>query len=82
MNGQAVKVHLSLKNSRQNSTQVSGGVVTEHAGPAFEEFLQCIGEKVKLQGFDKYRGGLDCKSECCHLLCLNRDLTVSNLVRK
>jgi Rap/ran-GAP len=24
----------------------------------FEEFLQLLGEKVKLRGFDKYKGGL------------------------
>lgn len=27
--------------------------------PAFEEFLQILGEKVRLKGFDKYKGGLD-----------------------
>lgn len=25
----------------------------------FEEFLQILGEKVRLKGFDKYKGGLD-----------------------
>lgn len=25
----------------------------------FEEFLQIFGEKVRLKGFDKYKGGLD-----------------------
>ena len=35
----------------------------EHAGPALEEFLDCIGHRVRLQGFDKYRGGLDNKSK-------------------
>ncbi|CAH0625546.1 unnamed protein product [Chrysodeixis includens] len=27
--------------------------------PMFEEFLQVMGEKVRLKGFDKYKGGLD-----------------------
>ncbi|GAB0093891.1 rap1 GTPase-activating protein 1-like [Sergentomyia squamirostris] len=27
--------------------------------PLFEEFLQLLGEKVRLKGFDKYKGGLD-----------------------
>ncbi|XP_018327359.1 uncharacterized protein LOC108738444 [Agrilus planipennis] len=27
--------------------------------PLFEEFLQIIGEKIRLKGFDKYKGGLD-----------------------
>lgn len=35
----------------------------EHASPIFEEFLSCIGENVRLLGFDKYRGGLDNKSD-------------------
>ena len=29
------------------------------ASPLFEEFLQILGEKVKLKGFDRYKGGLD-----------------------
>ena len=31
--------------------------------PAFEEFLETIGEKVALKGFDSFRGGLDNKSK-------------------
>lgn len=36
----------------------------EEAGPAFQEFLETIGKKVRLKGFDKYKAGLDnkCKS--------------------
>jgi hypothetical protein len=26
--------------------------------PMFEEFLQLLGDKVRLRGFDKYKGGL------------------------
>lgn len=35
----------------------------ESAGPAFEEFLQLLGERVRLKGFDKYRAQLDTKSK-------------------
>lgn len=35
----------------------------EHSGPLFDEFLSCIGENVRLLGFEKYRGGLDNKSD-------------------
>ncbi|KAK3584588.1 hypothetical protein CHS0354_040292 [Potamilus streckersoni] len=35
----------------------------EIAGPAFEEFLNLIGQKVELKGFEKYRAQLDNKSE-------------------
>lgn len=27
--------------------------------PLFDEFLQTLGDKVRLRGFDKYKGGLD-----------------------
>lgn len=35
----------------------------QDAGPAFIEFLETIGQKVRLKGFDKYKAGLDNKSE-------------------
>ncbi|XP_056023182.1 signal-induced proliferation-associated 1-like protein 2 isoform X4 [Ostrea edulis] len=35
----------------------------EHSGPAFEEFLSCIGQKVRLKGFEKYRAQLDNKTD-------------------
>ncbi|XP_050303097.1 signal-induced proliferation-associated 1-like protein 1 isoform X1 [Anthonomus grandis grandis] len=35
----------------------------QDAGPAFTEFLETIGKKVKLQGFDKYKAGLDTKAD-------------------
>lgn len=34
----------------------------EEAGPAFHEFLEAIGQRVRLKSFDKYRAGLDNKS--------------------
>ncbi|XP_062862782.1 signal-induced proliferation-associated 1-like protein 1 [Trichomycterus rosablanca] len=35
----------------------------EMAGPAFVEFLQLLGEKVRLKGFSKYRAQLDTKTD-------------------
>lgn len=35
----------------------------ESAGPAFVEFLGCLGKTVRLLGFPKYRAGLDNKSK-------------------
>jgi hypothetical protein len=36
--------------------------LSEKASLAFDEFLDFIGERVQLKGFNKYRGGLDAKS--------------------
>jgi len=35
----------------------------EYSGPAFEEFLTCLGKKVRLKGFENYRAGLDNKND-------------------
>lgn len=35
----------------------------EEAGPAFQEFLQLLGDKVRLRGFEKYRAQLDTKTD-------------------
>uniref|UniRef100_W5N3Q3 Signal-induced proliferation-associated 1 like 1 n=1 Tax=Lepisosteus oculatus TaxID=7918 RepID=W5N3Q3_LEPOC len=35
----------------------------ESAGPAMEEFLQLLGERVRLKGFTKYRAQLDTKTD-------------------
>ncbi|KAF7270313.1 hypothetical protein GWI33_016714 [Rhynchophorus ferrugineus] len=35
----------------------------EEAGPAFKEFLETIGRNVRLLGFDKYKAGLDNKTD-------------------
>ena len=40
----------------------------ENAGPALEEFLQLLGDKVRLKGFLKYRAQLDTKSNVPHAL--------------
>ncbi|XP_064814269.1 signal-induced proliferation-associated 1-like protein 1, partial [Oncorhynchus masou masou] len=35
----------------------------DSAGPALEEFLQLLGERVRLKGFTKYRAQLDTKTD-------------------
>lgn len=35
----------------------------ESSGPAFDEFLNLLGERVRLKGWEKYRAQLDNKSE-------------------
>lgn len=35
----------------------------EEAGPAFVEFLETIGKRVRLKGFEKYKAGLDNKTD-------------------
>lgn len=35
----------------------------EDGGPAFDEFLDLIGQRVRLRGFDKYKAGLDNKMD-------------------
>jgi hypothetical protein len=44
--------------------------VAEHGSPAFEEFLDFLGDRIKLEGFQGYRGGLDVKGPfhiCSHM---------------
>lgn len=43
----------------------------ESAGPALEEFLNLLGERVRLKGFTKYRAQLDTKSTCTLIRTLN-----------
>uniref|UniRef100_A0A914DYP7 Rap-GAP domain-containing protein n=1 Tax=Acrobeloides nanus TaxID=290746 RepID=A0A914DYP7_9BILA len=35
----------------------------EHSSPAFEEFLDFLGNRVRLKGFDSYKGGLDTRGD-------------------
>ncbi|KRX87114.1 Signal-induced proliferation-associated 1-like protein 2, partial [Trichinella pseudospiralis] len=35
----------------------------EFSTPAFEEFLDILGDRIRLKGFDKYKGGLDNKGD-------------------
>jgi hypothetical protein len=34
----------------------------EHSSPAFDEFVDFLGSRVRLRGFDGYKGGLDTRS--------------------
>lgn len=36
----------------------------ECGSPAFMEFLELMGQRVRMKGFNKYRAQLDNKSEC------------------
>lgn len=45
----------------------------ESAGPAFEEFLQLLGERVRLKGFEKYRAQLDTKSKAPSFIQMNEN---------
>ena len=42
----------------------SNYLTTEVAGPPFDEFLNLIGERVNLKGFEGYRAQLDNRSKC------------------
>ena len=42
-------------------------VTVECGGPAFDEFLDLIGRRVELKGFEGYRAQLDNKSKFDHL---------------
>jgi hypothetical protein len=35
----------------------------QHGSPVFEEFLECLGQRIKLNGFKGFRGGLDNKGD-------------------
>ncbi|CAG0891263.1 unnamed protein product, partial [Cyprideis torosa] len=35
----------------------------ETSSPQFEKFLSILGDKIRLKGWDKYRGGLDVRSD-------------------
>ena len=38
-------------------------VITVTVSEEFERFLELLGEKIELKGWQKYRGGLDVKSK-------------------
>lgn len=50
----------------------------ESAGPAFEEFLQLLGERVRLKGFEKYRAQLDTKSKTAFFVQNNENNEYEN----
>lgn len=42
--------------------------ILDQMSPDFDEFLNFLGDRVKLEGFTKYAGGLDVKSEVFYFL--------------
>lgn len=44
--------------------------LTEISGPAFEEFLDLLGSRVSLKGFEGYRAQLDNRSKYCNVYLL------------
>lgn len=49
----------SLNKEKKNC--VCNVLFTEKGSPGFENFLEILGERIKLKNWDKYRGGLDVK---------------------
>lgn len=41
---------------------------TEHGSEEFEEFLQLLGQRITLRGWERFRGGLDVKGMFTHVL--------------
>lgn len=37
--------------------------ILESGSPAFDEFLDFLGQRVRLKGFDQYKGGLDVRGD-------------------
>jgi len=77
ISGPKVPEHLQKLDEQQLSLQFKVGLLyckagqkseedmynNEHHGPAFEEFMDMIGEKVFLKGFEGYRAQLDNKND-------------------
>ena len=44
--------------------------IAEAGSPEFDRFARLLGDKIRLKGWDKYRGGLDVKGThsvgCCY----------------
>lgn len=38
-------------------------MILEHSSPALDEFLDFLGQRVRLKGFENYKGGLDTKGD-------------------
>lgn len=57
--------------------------IAEAGSPEFDRFISLLGDKIRLKGWDKYRGGLDVKGtlthsvECCYRMTKHRVLTHS-----
>ncbi|XP_015108623.1 GTPase-activating Rap/Ran-GAP domain-like protein 3 isoform X2 [Diachasma alloeum] len=49
--------------AREGQTTDDEMLSNERASPGFERFLEILGERIRLKGWDKYRGGLDIKGD-------------------
>lgn len=38
-------------------------MISECSSPAFDEFLDFLGQRIRLKGFDQYKGGLDVRGD-------------------
>uniref|UniRef100_A0A3Q3JQZ2 Signal induced proliferation associated 1 like 1 n=1 Tax=Monopterus albus TaxID=43700 RepID=A0A3Q3JQZ2_MONAL len=61
--GLSFQVKVGVMYCRAGQSTEEGMYNNETAGPALEEFLQLLGEKVRLKGFTKYRAQLDTKTD-------------------
>jgi hypothetical protein len=53
------KINLDNPITSRSFTSLSKMIIVFDNSALFEEFLQILGEKMRLKGFDKYKGGLD-----------------------
>ncbi|KMQ93050.1 gtpase-activating rap ran-gap domain-like protein 3 protein [Lasius niger] len=49
--------------AREGQTTDDEMLSNERGSPGFETFLEILGERIRLKGWDKYRGGLDVKGD-------------------
>ncbi|XP_020284932.1 GTPase-activating Rap/Ran-GAP domain-like protein 3 isoform X2 [Pseudomyrmex gracilis] len=49
--------------AREGQTTDDEMLSNERGSPGFERFLEILGERIRLKGWDKYRGGLDVKGD-------------------
>ncbi|XP_070155825.1 GTPase-activating Rap/Ran-GAP domain-like protein 3 isoform X1 [Polyergus mexicanus] len=49
--------------AREDQTTDDEMLSNERGSPGFETFLEILGERIRLKGWDKYRGGLDVKGD-------------------
>ncbi|XP_011703060.1 PREDICTED: GTPase-activating Rap/Ran-GAP domain-like protein 3 isoform X1 [Wasmannia auropunctata] len=49
--------------AREGQTTDDEMLSNERGSPGFESFLEILGERIRLKGWDKYRGGLDVKGD-------------------
>ena len=52
----------------------------EEGGPAFNEFLDLLGQRVRLKGFNKYKAGLCNKSESLNIFLHVFEIFLSCLI--